>query len=127
LFSYPPVNITRGDLCRLEPDEFLNDTLIEFGLKLWQNDLKEKNPHLADDIWVFNSFFYKKLSNRYAFDLLGIIIIITISRNFVERSRDTKASKNGRPRWTFSGRSLLLCRLTKSMAYQVLWRLVLTL
>ncbi|KAG8972431.1 hypothetical protein FRC05_010024 [Tulasnella sp. 425] len=64
LFSYPPVNITRGDLCRLEPDEFLNDTLIEFGLKLWQNDLKEKDPRLADDIWVFNSFFYKKLSNR---------------------------------------------------------------
>ncbi|KAG8920183.1 hypothetical protein FRC00_010371 [Tulasnella sp. 408] len=64
LFSYPPVNITRGDFGRLEPDEFLNDTLIEFGLKLWQNDLKEKNPQLADDIWVFNSFFYKKLSNR---------------------------------------------------------------
>ncbi|KAG9004608.1 hypothetical protein FRB90_010826 [Tulasnella sp. 427] len=64
LFSYPPVNITRGDLCRLEPDEFLNDTLIEFGLKLWQNDLKENEPQMADDIWVFNSFFYKKLSNR---------------------------------------------------------------
>ncbi|KAG9026715.1 hypothetical protein FS837_004520 [Tulasnella sp. UAMH 9824] len=84
LFSYPPLNITRGDLCRLEPGEFLNDTIIEFALKYttlrpyntsaeasdlhfdrhWHNGLKEKDPHLADDIWVFNSFFYKKLINR---------------------------------------------------------------
>jgi len=27
------VNVTNGDLARLEPGEFLNDTLIEFGLK----------------------------------------------------------------------------------------------
>jgi Ulp1 family protease len=27
------VNITKADLKRLEPGEFLNDTLIEFGLK----------------------------------------------------------------------------------------------
>lgn len=27
------VNITKGDLRRLRPGEFLNDTLIEFGLK----------------------------------------------------------------------------------------------
>jgi hypothetical protein len=28
------VNVTNGDLKRLEPGEFLNDTLIELGLKL---------------------------------------------------------------------------------------------
>jgi Ulp1 family protease len=38
ILVYPPgqtgaVNITNGDLHRLEPGEFLNDTLIEFGLK----------------------------------------------------------------------------------------------
>lgn len=27
------VNITRGDYKRLDPGEFFNDTLIEFGLK----------------------------------------------------------------------------------------------
>ena len=27
------VNITNGDLARLKPGEYLNDTLIEFGLK----------------------------------------------------------------------------------------------
>lgn len=27
------LNITNGDVCRLNPGEFLNDTLIEFGLK----------------------------------------------------------------------------------------------
>ena len=38
ILVYPPgvagaVNITNGDLDRLRPGEFLNDTLIEFGLK----------------------------------------------------------------------------------------------
>jgi hypothetical protein len=27
------VNVTRGDLARLDPEALLNDTLIEFGLK----------------------------------------------------------------------------------------------
>ncbi|GJE88369.1 hypothetical protein PsYK624_044520 [Phanerochaete sordida] len=64
---YPPsgagaINITRGDLKRLEPGQYLNDTLIEFGLKLWHNNLREENPELADQIHVFSSFFYKKLN-----------------------------------------------------------------
>jgi len=38
VLSYPfgeagAVNVTNGDVARLEPGEFLNDTLIEFGLK----------------------------------------------------------------------------------------------
>ena len=38
ILVYPPgvpgaVNITNGDYLRLQPGEFLNDTLIEFGLK----------------------------------------------------------------------------------------------
>ena len=38
LLVYPPtgtgaVNITRGDLKRLDDGQYLNDTLIEFGLK----------------------------------------------------------------------------------------------
>ncbi|KAI5119191.1 hypothetical protein M0805_004446 [Coniferiporia weirii] len=66
---YPPfgpgaVNITNGDLRRLEPSEFLNDTLIELGLKFWLNDLRAQQPELAEHIHVFSSFFYKKLNHK---------------------------------------------------------------
>ncbi|KAJ6462047.1 hypothetical protein C8R47DRAFT_1240419 [Mycena vitilis] len=58
------VNITNGDLARLAPDGCLNDTLIEFGLKLWLRDLEQKDPELVKQIHVFNSFFYKKLNKK---------------------------------------------------------------
>lgn len=65
---YPPgtgaLNIMRSDLKRLGPEEYLNDTLIEFGLKLWLTELREKDPTLADQIHVFSSFFYKKLNKK---------------------------------------------------------------
>ncbi|KAJ7796193.1 hypothetical protein B0H14DRAFT_2916326 [Mycena olivaceomarginata] len=48
------------------PGEFLNDTLIEFGLKLWLQDLEKENPELVKQIHVFSSFFYKKLDNKDA-------------------------------------------------------------
>ncbi|CAE6465034.1 unnamed protein product [Rhizoctonia solani] len=55
------VTINRGEIARLEPGEFLNDTLIELGLKMWLNDLRLKDPALVDQIHVFSSFFFKKL------------------------------------------------------------------
>ncbi|KDQ25882.1 hypothetical protein PLEOSDRAFT_1026840, partial [Pleurotus ostreatus PC15] len=66
ILVYPPnttgaVTIKNSDLDRLQPGEFLNDTLIEFGLKLWLKDLEESHPELAKDVYVFSSFFYKKL------------------------------------------------------------------
>ena len=71
----------RSDLKRLGPEEYLNDTLIEFGLKyipscfnvtnllmpslrLWLTELREKDPTLADQVHVFSSFFYKKLNKK---------------------------------------------------------------
>ncbi|QRW00667.1 Ulp1 protease family, carboxy-terminal catalytic domain protein [Ceratobasidium sp. AG-Ba] len=57
------VNINRAELLRLGEGEFLNDTLIELGLKLWVNNLREKNPELVEQIHVFNSFFFKKLDS----------------------------------------------------------------
>ncbi|KAG9088693.1 hypothetical protein FRC06_001909, partial [Ceratobasidium sp. 370] len=57
------VNINRAELLRLEPGEFLNDTLIELGLKLWLNELRTTHPELVDQIHVFNSFFFKKLDS----------------------------------------------------------------
>ncbi|KAF8442853.1 hypothetical protein L210DRAFT_3476959 [Boletus edulis BED1] len=69
VLMYPPtgtgaLSIMLSDLKRLQPEEYLNDTLIEFGLKLWLNDLRGKDPALADQIYVFSSFFYKKLNNK---------------------------------------------------------------
>ncbi|KAG6377143.1 hypothetical protein JVT61DRAFT_1195 [Boletus reticuloceps] len=47
VLMYPPtgtgaLSIMLSDLKRLQPEEYLNDTLIEFGLKLWLNDLRER-------------------------------------------------------------------------------------
>ncbi len=75
--------MTNGDLSRLEPQQFLNDTLIELWLKLvffcvftpaivvksnlsrlMMHDLRERDPVLADEVHVFSSFFYKKLDPK---------------------------------------------------------------
>ncbi|KAJ3528935.1 hypothetical protein NM688_g7926 [Phlebia brevispora] len=66
LLVYPPsgtgaVNLTRADIQRLEPGQYLNDNIIEFALKLWHNDFREKEPGLAEQVHIFNSFFYKKM------------------------------------------------------------------
>ncbi|KAI0755307.1 hypothetical protein C8Q80DRAFT_1094338, partial [Daedaleopsis nitida] len=58
------VNITRGDLKRLDAGQYLNDTIIEFGLKLWLDDLRKTRPELAEQVHIFNSFFYKKLVSK---------------------------------------------------------------
>ncbi|KAK0201688.1 hypothetical protein DFS33DRAFT_1489562 [Desarmillaria ectypa] len=71
------VNLSKSDLNRLGPSEYLNDNLIELGLKykyflsairfspflrMWHSRLERENPELANDTYVFSSFFYKKLS-----------------------------------------------------------------
>ncbi|GAA6059135.1 hypothetical protein JCM10212_003882 [Sporobolomyces blumeae] len=62
------VTLTWGDRKRLNEDEFLNDTLIEFGLKKAIHKVKESDARkqeqdrIAPAVHVFNSFFYKKLS-----------------------------------------------------------------
>ncbi|KAI5452721.1 hypothetical protein NCC49_000470 [Naganishia albida] len=61
------VIITNGDFFRLEEAEYLNDILIEFGLKYeWSKIAEEalEGRLKREDIHVFNSFFYKKLSAR---------------------------------------------------------------
>ncbi|POW10194.1 hypothetical protein PSTT_06227 [Puccinia striiformis] len=56
------VAITNGDLKRLAEGEFLNDTLIEFGL-LWElSEIRKRDPELVTSIHLFNSFFFQKLS-----------------------------------------------------------------
>jgi hypothetical protein len=65
-FSYPfegkhSVWLTKTDYARLEPNEFLNDTLIEFYLTYlcMTYDFKELDDKKR--IHVFSTFFYKKL------------------------------------------------------------------
>ncbi|WVF69917.1 hypothetical protein IAT40_004701 [Kwoniella sp. CBS 6097] len=66
LFAYPPtgradVNVTYGDAQRVETGEFLNDTLLEFGLRHVLRGLHEEK---RQSVHLFNSFFYDKLSNK---------------------------------------------------------------
>ncbi|KAF8826238.1 hypothetical protein HHX47_DHR5000213 [Lentinula edodes] len=56
------VNITKADYERLLPHQYLNNTVIEFGLQLWHHELAMENPELAQQIHIFNSFFYSKLN-----------------------------------------------------------------
>ncbi|KAF7292794.1 ULP-PROTEASE domain-containing protein [Mycena indigotica] len=58
------ISITKGDLIRLQPNGLLNDTLIEFSLKLWMHRLEQDDAKLAKEIHIFSSFFYKKLEQR---------------------------------------------------------------
>ncbi|KAK4698300.1 hypothetical protein P7C70_g7981, partial [Phenoliferia sp. Uapishka_3] len=58
------VSVTLGDKLRLRDKEFLNDTLIELGLKRTYEALSAKDPLAAKEVHMFNSFFYKKLSAK---------------------------------------------------------------
>ncbi|KAJ8481297.1 hypothetical protein ONZ45_g15353 [Pleurotus djamor] len=65
ILTYPPraaVPVRRADLDRLKDGRFLNDTLIEFGLKLWLCDLEASQPDLAKDVAILSPFFFTKLS-----------------------------------------------------------------
>ncbi|KAF9561201.1 hypothetical protein EC968_005828 [Mortierella alpina] len=72
LFVYPLNNTAKSksiavraeDVSRLDDGEFLNDTLIEFGLKYAHANVELKNAALADQIHVFNTFFYQRLNTK---------------------------------------------------------------
>ncbi|KAG0294276.1 hypothetical protein BGZ96_001495 [Linnemannia gamsii] len=49
------------DLARLFESDFLNDILIEFGLKYVYEGLEKSHPELAKRTYIFNSFFYQRL------------------------------------------------------------------
>lgn len=63
--SPPPglsgMHILIKDIARLSPNRFLNDTLIECGLKLWHAELRERSATLADEVHLFSPFFFEKL------------------------------------------------------------------
>ena len=77
-FHYPlgrdavdSVTVTRGDLDRLKPDEFLNDNLIDFALKLFLKDAAQSPLRdsacfgdLDRDVYAFSSQFYTKMQEQ---------------------------------------------------------------
>ncbi|KAL1915273.1 uncharacterized protein VTP21DRAFT_7549 [Calcarisporiella thermophila] len=67
LFTYPftgfgGVTLTQEDAGRLNDGEFLNDNIIEFYLGWFREKLEKQNKKLADKVHIFNSFFYRRLT-----------------------------------------------------------------
>lgn len=58
------VTLLQSDLDRLKEDEYLNDTMIEFGLRYLIEQIKCSRPDLTQQIHVFNTFFYHKLTEH---------------------------------------------------------------
>ncbi|KAF8578816.1 hypothetical protein K439DRAFT_1361116, partial [Ramaria rubella] len=52
------VAMSNADLRRLEPGKYLNDTLIELGLKMWFDTLHTERFELAKVTHLFSLFFY---------------------------------------------------------------------
>ncbi|KAG8808071.1 hypothetical protein FRC17_004146 [Serendipita sp. 399] len=61
------IQITRGEHHRLEPGEF-SIRIVAYNLtirdRLWMENLRQTNPQLAEQIYIFSPFFYKKLKNK---------------------------------------------------------------
>lgn len=67
LLKYPfeargTVDLFESDCDRLQEGEFLNDTVIEFGLKYHLEQIRIRDEHLFNSLYVFNTFFYRQLT-----------------------------------------------------------------
>jgi hypothetical protein len=58
------VRFTVRDYLRLAPEEFMNDSCIDYYLRYLQYRLEKEKPEDANRCYFFNSFFYKKLSDK---------------------------------------------------------------
>ncbi|RKP13878.1 hypothetical protein BJ684DRAFT_9435, partial [Piptocephalis cylindrospora] len=64
---YPPgnlrsISISQEDYDCMKPGEFLNDTCIEFYFKYLERSLEVGDPDLGEQVYCFNTFFYKQLT-----------------------------------------------------------------
>uniref|UniRef100_A0A060TBL2 ARAD1B16566p n=1 Tax=Blastobotrys adeninivorans TaxID=409370 RepID=A0A060TBL2_BLAAD len=57
-----PVTVTPADFERLEEGEFMNDTMVNFYLKYLHDKLSDTQPEIAQSTFIFNTFFYEKLT-----------------------------------------------------------------
>lgn len=58
------VTVLQADFDRLDPGEFLNDTMIDFGLKYLLEQIRQRDADLHQEIFVFSSFFYNRLNEK---------------------------------------------------------------
>ncbi|PIA16313.1 cysteine proteinase [Coemansia reversa NRRL 1564] len=68
-FEYPrggpkAISVTGSDISRLYHGEFLNDTILEFYMRYIAENLRSADPALYEQCFFFNTFFFKKLSQR---------------------------------------------------------------
>ena len=64
-FDNGSLTIRRGDRATLDPEEYLNDCIVEYGIRLSLMKLRERDPILADQVHLFSSFFYSSLVSAY--------------------------------------------------------------
>ena len=106
LLEYPPnavknkVTIYNDDLRRLDDEEFLNDTIIEFYLKYIHDNLPES---MKDATHFFNTFFWTNLNkkNSSGYTLLTVVNVANVAMIMYA---------NGLPKSTFSVRNMSLYR-----------------
>lgn len=55
------VVLYKDDLERLRPDEFLNDTIVDFYLKY---NLDQQSEHIREQTYIFSSFFFSRLNKK---------------------------------------------------------------
>ena len=59
------ITVEWSDLEKLDEDEFLNDNLISFYLRFLEQQLGDRNPHIAKKVYFFNSYFFATLTNTH--------------------------------------------------------------
>ena len=58
------VRLSVRDYYRLSPEEFMNDSAIDYYLRYLQWRLEREKPEQMKRCYFYNSFFYKKLSEK---------------------------------------------------------------
>ncbi|PBK60348.1 hypothetical protein ARMSODRAFT_898133, partial [Armillaria solidipes] len=62
------VSISKAELDRLSPGQYLNDNIIEFGLKRYVHFLEYKNldeAYAPNENFIFSSFWYPRFKKNY--------------------------------------------------------------
>jgi len=63
---FPPVGrdratVSQDDIPRLDEEQLLNDSLVQFGLRYAQIEAEQKTPTLATKVYVMNTYFFEAL------------------------------------------------------------------
>ena len=83
------------------------------------DDLRAQKPELADQIHVFSSFFYKKLSTKKSVLFQIYRLCFYLLRHVTARRTAFKVFENGHPNLICLKRNTSLCLLTSSELFLV--------